>query len=249
MAELYYQDAQSELWLGNCLDECDVESVMGGRKADLLCLDAPYSARTHAGHDHGAREARVVGRRSIDYTPWTQEDVRKFVDTWTRFSIGWRVSITDHTLAASWESVFRECDLCTFAPIPMVETGSRVRLGGDGPSSWTCWLVVGRPRKAPFVTWGTLPGAYVQPAEGHSPQRIVGGKPLESMCGIVRDYSRRGGLVVDPTCGAGTCLLAAKKLGRRSIGMDINEKHLEIAKRRLTVAREQLSLLETEPTR
>lgn len=40
------------------------------------------------------------------------------------------------------------------------------------------------------------------------------------------------GLVIDPFCGTGTTLLAARDLGRKSVGIDISRQYLEAAQRR-----------------
>ncbi len=45
-------------------------------------------------------------------------------------------------------------------------------------------------------------------------------------------YSRPGELVLDYFCGAGTTAVEAKLLGRRFIGIDINERAIELAKRK-----------------
>ena len=42
----------------------------------------------------------------------------------------------------------------------------------------------------------------------------------------------KGGLVFDPFCGTGTTLLAARSLGRQSVGIDISRQYLELAEER-----------------
>jgi len=105
-----------------------------------------------------------------------------------------------------------------------------VRLSGDGPSSWTCWIVVSRPRCEPFSKWGTLPGGYAGPSPSCE---VVGGKPLWLMQAIVRDYTRAGDLVCDPFVGSGTTAVAALSEGRRFIGAEAMPEHHTIATRRL----------------
>ena len=194
--------------------------------ADALIVDAPYSAETHerslgpGGYD-GAR------RRELDYAAWSAADVVAFVRAWSPLVRGWFVSITDHRLAPVWSEAL-ECEgRRAFPLLPLVEIASRVRLRGDGPSSWTCWIVVARPRCEPWSRWGTLPGAYVGPREAKA---VVGGKPLWAMRALVRDYSRPGDLVCDPCCGAGTTLRAALEEGRRAIGGDIDAGRLAHAR-------------------
>jgi site-specific DNA-methyltransferase (adenine-specific) len=58
-------------------------------------------------------------------------------------------------------------------------------------------------------------------------------KPVKLLDRIVRASSREGGLVLDPFCGSGTALVAAARLGRDAVGLDIGNLALEITTRRL----------------
>jgi len=58
-------------------------------------------------------------------------------------------------------------------------------------------------------------------------------KPIKLMSYLITMGSRKGDIVLDPFCGSGTTLLAARFLGRKFIGIDIEEKYYEIAKERL----------------
>lgn len=224
-----------------------------GLVADALVVDAPYSERTHAGHDdavvtvnrgadYRSRVAKPTGgtgpRREIDYAAWSDDDVRAFVGTWGPCVRGWVCSLTDHHLAPTWADSL-DVQRYAFSPIACVERGSRARFTGDGPSQWSTWLVVARPRTRDWRSWGTLPGAYVG---GKEAKAVLGGKPLWLMRAIVGDYSRPGDLVVDPCMGAGTTLVAAVELGRRAIGCEPDPGRFEMSAKRLARTRPQLAL-------
>lgn len=58
-------------------------------------------------------------------------------------------------------------------------------------------------------------------------------KPVALYERMVLASSNEGDLVLDPFCGSGTTLVAAKKHNRNYIGIDINDRAIEIAQKRL----------------
>jgi len=197
--------------------------VPGSETFDVLLADPPYSERTHAGHNKGVKIASSgtldsAKRRDLSYGSFSLEDVRAFVDFWEPKIFGWMGIMSDDSLIIPWRTALEETGRLGFSALPCVMPGMTVRMAGDGPSSWCVHLNVARPRGEPYSKWGTLRGAYRYSSDrGH-----IGGKPLEMMRSIVRDYSKRDDLIVDPCCGWGTTILAALHEGRNAIGCEID---------------------------
>lgn len=189
---------------------------------DLTLVDAPYSRKVHKGNDG------LEIRDSLGYDFMDQTLIIEHVDYWAPRTRGWFCSVTSHDLVTVWTEALAQHGRYVFAPVPIVDRGMAVRLQGDGPSSWTCYLVVSRPRSIEFCRWGTTPGAYIREA-GDRRSKRRGGKPLGVMRKIVSDYSRRGDLVLDTHAGGGTTLIAAAMEGRRSVGAEVDKEAYDSA--------------------
>jgi DNA modification methylase len=237
----------ARLILGDCR-----EVLPGLPKVDACITDPPYSSRTHAGHDASANGHRGVGkdaatRSTLGYESLSETDVWTFAKAFARISDGWIVWMCDHALVPHIEAALGASGRYVFAPLPFYAPGSRVRLSGDGPSSWTVWIVVART--AAQKAWGTLPGGYVLPP-GAKEHAHMGGKPTWLMQQLVSHYSRQGDTVLDPCAGSGTTGLACLSLGRRFIGIERNRRSFDLACERIACAQAQGSLLPPEaPTK
>jgi site-specific DNA-methyltransferase (adenine-specific) len=58
-------------------------------------------------------------------------------------------------------------------------------------------------------------------------------KPIPALLKLVAAFSKPGQIVIDPFCGSGSSLVAARMLGRNFIGFDLDVRYAAIAARRL----------------
>lgn len=151
-------------------------------------------------------------------------------------------------LFGSWDAVTRWR--------PLVETaGFKIRdllvwdklcaNGGD-----LCWSFIrtaefilccakGKPKTFPLLNAGgklvrRIPSVFPY---GRTPKSEYVGHPTQKplfLCSqLLRAFSDIGELVVDPFCGSGSTLVAAKLLGRRIAGCDVEAKYVSMTRKRL----------------
>ncbi len=58
-------------------------------------------------------------------------------------------------------------------------------------------------------------------------------KPVELLEKIIKASSKKGDIILDPFCGCGTTLVAAQKLGRKWVGIDITHLAVGLMRKRL----------------
>lgn len=236
----YYDHAGITIYHGDCRDI--LPSLV---RADVVLTDPPYDEQTHAGARTLSKEGRARasdGRRSIQAVGVIEMGFDPLLSVTFTADL-WR-------MAERWCVVF--CSLEQLGDYRIQAGDAYVRSG--------FWH---RPDGAPQMS-GDRPG---QPGEGlailHRPGRkrwnggghhafwevsVVKGtrdhptqKPEELMVQLVRLFSEPNELVLDPYMGSGTTLLAAKRLGRRAIGIELEERYCAIAAERLSQAALPLS--------
>ena len=234
---------RATVYVGDCRE---VLAALEAEQFHAVVTDPPFSERTHRGHDSSANGHIGEGndganRKILGYTSWNKEIIESFISKIHPLCGGWIVCFTDHTLIPHWCNAMSGVGRYVFAPLPWYVSGSTCRLSGDGPSSWTRWIVVSRTVKQ--SKWGTLPGGYTQRGK----QEKMGGKPVELMEAIVKDYSREGDTVLDPCMGRGSTGIACIRTNRRFIGIEIDQQCCDHAIGRLRLSLEATGARETLP--
>jgi DNA modification methylase len=144
-----------------------------------------------------------------------------------------------------WEIATQPYPEAHFAVFPEALPERCIKAGCPERVCGTC----GKPserivERTAMVVRPTTKRAAWQADDDHA-RTQVGGTMLEPAtsatvgCSDCGHNNWRPGLVLDPFMGSGTTALVARKLGRRSIGIELNEDYAKLAARRL----QQLSLL------
>lgn len=109
-------------------------------------------------------------------------------------------------------------------------TSPKRKIGfNDSSDCELIWTDVDQPARIIPLRWmGMLKAVEKDETRDHPV-----GKPVLLMGKLIEWLCDPSWVIVDPYCGAGSTLRAAKDLGRKAIGVEIEEKYCEVAARRL----------------
>lgn len=215
----YYSHAGITIYHG------DSREILPQLSADVLITDPPYGMRLgkHGGaKDKRSRELRRKGYDIYDDTPENYDAVV--------------LPIIEAALNMTVRGAVFGCAPSIWKlPAPDAIGGVFVP-AANGRSPW------GFQNLAPVLFYGVAPDLNL--GAKHTTVKLSGRSDVE--CGhpcpkpqkwldwLVRLASKKTETVIDPFCGSGTTLRAAKDAGRKAIGIDISERYCEIAAKRLS---------------
>ncbi|HET6841378.1 MAG TPA: DNA methyltransferase [Candidatus Angelobacter sp.] len=221
----YYQEKGISLYHGDCRDVLhDIES----ESVEMALTDPPYLV-SYKGR-WGSKQGTIKGDAEASWiAPVFVELWRILVADALCFSFyGWPHADTFMTV---WK-------LVGFRPISQIVCVKNV-WGLDyftRSQHETAYLLAkGKPAKPHTAISDVVDWQRVR-APLHPNQ-----KPLATISKLMEAYTRPATCIVDPFVGSGTTLVAARNLGRRAIGIEVEERYCEIAARRLSQATAELS--------
>lgn len=211
----YFDDRQCTLYLGDCLE------ITEWLRADVLCTDPPYGRNWRQGRlkriksdAHGGIHGdQDTSTRDAALTLWGARPAVVFGDLMlppvagTKLTLVYRKPPNAGTRGAT--GGFR-CDAEAIYLVGPWSTG----LGGHSSILTTGSRSQGNP--------SSVQGRYGHP---HA-------KPVDVMETLIAACPP--GVIADPFAGSGSTLIAARNLGRRAIGIEIDECYAEVAANRLS---------------
>jgi DNA modification methylase len=228
----YYEDAACTIYHGDCRDVLPLLSSV-----DHVITDPPYSEHVHSKQRRGGTVGMGVisEGRELGFSAISDNDVWAVARLLAPLVGRWMLAFSDVESTGRWR------DAMILAGLEYVRTGAWVKLGaapqftGDRPAPGyecvTICHVVGKKRWNGGGHPGVWTHAIVKPQTGirvHTTQ-----KPTNLMSELVSLFTDPGETILDPFMGSGTTLVAAKRLGRKAIGIELEEKYCEIAAKRL----------------
>ena len=231
------------LYLGDCL-----EVMPGLGEVSHVITDPPYESIMHAAKSGAARRIRTDGRgplTSLDFD--CIDSIRQPVaDAVARISAGWALFFCAPEGVGRWADAINQSAAKYKRACVWIKPDSTPQLNGQGPamgaeSFVTAWCGAG------FARWnaGGKRGVYTHLT---NPPCRYGAHPTEKPASLMRelllDFTNPGQTILDPFMGSGTTGVAALQLGRKFIGIELDESYFDIACKRIEEAWKQPRLFD-----
>ena len=244
MSAPYYQDELVTLW------HSEAEEILPTlAEVDHFIADPPYSEHVHgaarsrrmqSANDRGGRYGADL-RRNVDlgFRHLTDE-LRDFLAAEAaRLTRRWVLVFSDVEGAHLWGEVLEGNGLDYVRTGAWIKRGSTPQFSGDRPATGHEAITIAHPEGRKRWNGGGTHAIWDVPivlnrSRADKSERVhPTQKPLVLMSQLVEQFTDHGDLILDPTAGSGTTGIAAKRLGRRAVLVERDEKHCEAAAVRL----------------
>lgn len=230
-----------ELYHGSCREILPIIE-----SANHCISDPPYEKEAHRKDRRVMRkDGLVAGALSFDAM---SEDLRQFVcNEVKRITEGWFIAFCQAEAVSYWRDCIEAAGMKYKAPMIWVKPDGMPQFNGQGPgmgyeSMTAAWSGKG------ISKWngGGRHGVFIVP-KGESERNVhETQKPIKLMSDLVSLFSNKDETVLDPFMGSASTGVACVKLGRKFIGIELDEKYFDIACRRIEEAYKQPDMFITE---
>jgi DNA modification methylase len=238
----YYADKSVIVYHGDCLD------VLATLKAvDHIITDPPYARDVYVrmkDSDVMAEQApkvhrigkggsiRAMAAGEIGHIDGILDAVATEIG---RLARRWVIVYSDVESTGRWRESLEASGLRYVRTGAWVRPNSMPQMSGDRPGVGFEPCTIAHAKGRTRWNGGGAPAVWIVPRTHQSdrPDHPCP-KPEPLMVTQIAQFTDIGDLILDPFMGSGTTLVAAKRLGRRAIGIEREEKYCEIAAKRLS---------------
>jgi site-specific DNA-methyltransferase (adenine-specific) len=209
---------------GDCLE---VMAKIPDKCVDLVLTDPPYGTGGRDGSVHLNDDSITGNRMSSDAYVW-------LVRTYSRL-IFYRTVASAHCYIFSDWRRFKDVQIAfesggwELRSLIVWDKGNGMGQYWRSCHEFILWFTKRKPRA--LSHGGCFNVLHYPPVKGQ--RNHPAEKPIDLVNFLIEASTRIGDLILDPFLGSGTTLVAAKQLGRRGIGIEIERKYCEIAEDRL----------------
>jgi hypothetical protein len=232
------------LSLGDCLAPDGLANLADGSVDHVIC-DPPYGAQVYAGYRTGAGRTQATGgvHKEMGIGAVDREVASAASAQIARLARRWVVVWCDAELSHVWREELVAHGVEYVRAGVWIRRNAAPQFTGDRPGQGFEACVIGHQPGRKRWNGGGAHAVWTFPVV-HGPDRHEHPcpKPLGLMEALIRDFTDPNDLVLDPFAGSGTTGVAAIRHGRRFIGWERDPKYHAVAVKRLSAAREQLSM-------
>ena len=208
-----------ELYLGDCRE---ILPSLG--KVDAVVTDPPYGIREAAGKN--VSRGLLATARDYGHSSWD--------DVTADAAVGTAIE------QSQWAIVFGG-NYYDLPPTSCWLVWDKM-INGDFADCELAWTNLPKAVRRIQYMWNGMLRANKEPRGDHPTQ-----KPIGVMKWCIEHLPEPSNVILDPFMGSGTTGVACVKLGRRFIGIEVDERYYDIACRRIEAATKQPDLFIEQP--
>jgi DNA modification methylase len=235
----YYEDSAVTIYHGDCRDILPQLSPV-----DHVITDPPYEAEAHTKGRRVKRagepldewawvDSRGTPRYEVLPFPAITAELRAFVALQcARLTRRWAIVFTQAEAAHVWHGELLQAGLSGRRWCVWTKPDAQPQFSGDRPGVGYETIVVCHAQGRSRWNGGGRVGVFTHCKSDGKPSPHPTTKPEPLMVELVTLFTDAGDTILDPFMGSGTTLVAAKRLGRKAIGIEREEKYCAIAAKR-----------------
>ncbi len=218
-----YDDGSIRIYRG---DSLKVLKTIG--TVDHVITDPPYGAKVHA----GSRKGKTGGgggsdKRELGFDHLTARTRKRFAEWLGQNVRRWSLVFSDFEGCGAWVDDLTEGGLEHMRVGIWIKPNAAPQFTGDRPAAGAEAIVISHPKGSKKWNGGGKHGIWTHNTAPSCEGRHPTEKPESLMRDLIMDFTDPGDVILDPFCGSGSTLRAAKDLGRRAIGIDLDPVWVE----------------------